>query len=594
MFEKEEKGKKEEKDKEKKEIDFNNHFKMPIYYNEKKVLLKKHIINDLELVETLDPSCNPMYHFLFNTNKEEAFSKKMVEQISEYYTTDSDFLKENQHLIKNHLIPSAISDFSQTKKKISEIWSEIKDDASFKDRYYYVDWKVADFLNRSEQFLQFMSIYNLASPVISLMMPIIVLIIPFFVIKFKGLNLTINEYIEILKNIISNHAIGKLFTQFNDVDINQKIYILISSGFYLFSIYQNITTCLKFNRNMKKIHSHFKDIQVYLENTIANCKNYLLNAEQLKTSSHVEFNRVLREKMETLKVFKSKIECVSEYKLNFSKVFEIGHILKTFYELYDDPLYNDAFLYSFGFNGYLDCLNGLKKNIDERKVNSAVFLIKKEKKKNKIMNNYYAALKDGEPVKNNVIFKKNIIITGPNASGKTTVLKSSLINIIFTQQFGFGFYDSMKICPYKYIHCYLNIPDTSGRDSLFQAEARRCKEIIDAVDSDKKDTHFCAFDELYSGTNPDEAATSATAFMEYLVKNANVSCLLTTHFVKVCKQLKKNKMVENYHMKTDKDGSRIKYLYKLEKGISIVKGGINVLSDMNYPQEILDNTIRNS
>jgi DNA mismatch repair ATPase MutS len=274
-------------------------------------------------------------------------------------------------------------------------------------------------------------------------------------------------------------------------------------------------------------------------------------------------------------------------------VFEVGHILKTFYELYDDPLYNDAFLYSFGFNGYLDCLNGLKKNIDERKVNTAVFLVKKEKKNNKIMN-YYAALKDGEPVKNNVIFKKNIIITGPNASGKTTILKSSLINIIFTQQFGFGFYDSMKICPYKHIHCYLNIPDTSGRDSLFQAEARRCKEIIDVVDSDKKDTHFCAFDELYSGTNPDEAATSASAFMEYLVKNANVSCLLTTHFVKVCKQLKKNKMVENYHMKTDKEGSRIKYLYKLEKGISTVKGGINVLSDMNYPQEILDNTIKNS
>lgn len=92
-----------------------------------------------------------------------------------------------------------------------------------------------------------------------------------------------------------------------------------------------------------------------------------MNAEQLKTSSHVEFNRVLREKMETFKEFKSKIERVSEYKLNFSKVFEIGHILKTFYELYDDPLYNDAFLYSFGFNGYLDCLNGLKRTSMRKK-----------------------------------------------------------------------------------------------------------------------------------------------------------------------------------------------------------------------------------
>ena len=109
-------------------------------------------------------------------------------------------------------------------------------------------------LNKSEQFLQFMSIYNLASPIISLLLPIIILIIPFFIIKFKGLNLTISEYIEILKTIISNHAIGKLFTKFNDVDINQKIYMLVSAGFYVFSIYQNITVCLRFNKNMKKIH----------------------------------------------------------------------------------------------------------------------------------------------------------------------------------------------------------------------------------------------------------------------------------------------------------------------------------------------------
>jgi hypothetical protein len=74
-----------------------------------------------------------------------------------------------------------------------------------------------------------------------------------------------------------------------------------------------------------------------------------------------------------------------------------------------------------------------------------------------------------------------MIITGPNASGKTTILKSTLINIILTQQFGCGFYSSAKLSPFKHIHCYLNIPDTSGRDSLFQAEARRCKEILDII-----------------------------------------------------------------------------------------------------------------
>ena len=47
-------------------------------------------------------------------------------------------------------------------------------------------------------------------------------------------------------------------------------------------------------------------------------------------------------------------------------------------------------------------------------------------------------------------------------------------------------------------------------------------------------------------------------------------------------------------MVADKIGSKIKYTYKLGEGISEVKGGINVLTEMNYPKEILSNTIFNS
>jgi DNA mismatch repair protein MutS len=144
--------------------------------------------------------------------------------------------------------------------------------------------------------------------------------------------------------------------------------------------------------------------------------------------------------------------------------------------------------------------------------------------------------------------------------------------------------------PYDKIHCYLNIPDTSGRDSLFQAEARRCKEIIDCINEETNKTHFCIFDELYSGTNPDEAITSANAFMDYIVKNKNVTCILTTHYIKLCKKLSKNNLIKNYNMKTLKinDNDNFEYTYKLVKGISKVKGGLKVLHDMKYPKEILD------
>jgi DNA mismatch repair ATPase MutS len=302
--------------------------------------------------------------------------------------------------------------------------------------------------------------------------------------------------------------------------------------------------------------------------------------------------------MEILKNIKSQLSSISEYSLfNTCKIKEIGNIFKCFYELHTDVTYNEAILYSLGFNGYIDCIEGLKQNIIERKINFATFS-KSGSKKNTFKNSYYACLSKNKskPVKNTIKLKKNLIITGPNAAGKTTILKSTLINIIFTQQFGCGFYDSAKLSPFNHIHCYLNIPDTSGRDSLFQAEARRCKEILDCINDNPKETHFCVFDELYSGTNPEEAETSATSFMLYLQKYKAVTSLLTTHFVKVCRKLDEVKTIENCKMITeiDKDSKRIIYTYKIAPGISEVKGGINVLTNLNYPKEIIDRTLLES
>jgi energy-coupling factor transporter ATP-binding protein EcfA2 len=567
--------------------EINNHFKMPIFYNDKKMKIKQHIVTDLELVKTIDASgCKPIYHYFFNNDND--VSEKLIEQVADYYTTDVDFITQNQELLKNYKrCDKKYTTYSENYANILEIWNEIKCETDFKEKYYYIDWPMLEFLNKSEHFLQFMSMYNLASPVISLLIPVFILIVPFFIIKLKGLTLTVNEYIEVLKVLAQSHAIGKLFTQFNDVSLNEKIYLLISAAFYFFSIYQNVTVCLKFHNNMIKIHKHFDEISNYIDYTIKSMDNYLIYSTDL--SSQNEFNKVLREKKQTLEGLKKKFAFITEYKLtSIKKIQEIGHILKYFYELHDDLLYNEVVMYSLGFNGYIDCLEGLQNNIEERKINYSAFV--KSKGKAQFKNNYYGPLKDENPIKNTIKFKKNIIVTGPNASGKTTILKSTLINIILTQQFGCGFYDSAQINPFKYIHCYLNIPDTSGRDSLFQAEARRCKDILDLIKTNEDETHFCGFDELYSGTNPDEAVTSSTAFMNYIIKNPNVHCILTTHFIKVCKKLQKNKNIINCHMETEKKDNRLIYKYKLVDGISEVKGGVAVLTAMDYPKEIISNT----
>jgi hypothetical protein len=227
------------------------YFKLPIYYNEKKRKLNANIIKDLELVKnansSADSSANSsafpdmsnnqsksMYdHYL---NVETPLAATLVDNISEYYTTDVNFLKDNQKILKTYIR----LDESRNYKEMIHLWKEIKTDTGFKDKYFYINWKMWDWLNKSEHFLQIMSVYNMMSPLISLIVPIIILIVPFFVIRIKGVVLTMDEYIEVLKVVMSNHAIGKLFTQFNNVSTGEKAYLVISALFYVFSIYQNI------------------------------------------------------------------------------------------------------------------------------------------------------------------------------------------------------------------------------------------------------------------------------------------------------------------------------------------------------------------
>jgi len=308
-----------------------------------------------------------------------------------------------------------------------------------------------------------------------------------------------------------------------------------------------------------------------------------------------DFNAVLRRNFNILLELHKEIGSIRPFTPSIWKIMELGELLRAYYILYSRDDYAEALQYSFGFEGYMNNLLGLHENISLGRIAPCFFIDENidcsGSENTQFQNMYYAPHLSGDYITNHCDFSRNIVLTGPNASGKTTFLKSVLMNVVFSQQVGMGFYSAGFLNPYTHIHSYLNIPDTSARDSLFQAESRRCKEIIDAIEG-SSGRHLCTFDELYSGTNPDEATKAAYSFLNYLDKRENVDFILTTHYVGVCEKIMitDNSKIGLYKMDADlnEENGDITYNYKIVKGISRIRGAMQVLRDMEYPDEILD------
>jgi len=552
-------------------------FKFPIEYIENKNKITENLKVDLELLETTDEKNKPMYELLLNPQTD--VGKKNLKRWSEYYTTDVEYLKATQNILKK------VSKLKLNTGLMDEMytsWNDIKNDNNFICKYHYIGWDKIKFLNYSLIFMHVLSVYNLSSPVVNLLSPFALFLVPYFLLKSMRVPITWDMYKVILIKQLKNHVIGQLFTSFHKVKFNQKMYILFCSGMYVYNFYQNILSCYNFYKNTYFITQKFELLRQYLNYTIENMKVYENIIE--KHNKYNEFYEDIQTNRYQLEKFLDIIKNIPKKCITMKNIFKIGKIMKNFYKLYDSEELNTTLEFSFGFNGYIDNLKGLEKNM--HKLNFTKFVKeKKNKTKLKMIDVYHPSIE--KPIKNSINLNKNRIITGPNAAGKTTILKATILNTIFSQQIGMGFYKKCNLLPFHHIHCYINIPDTCGRDSLFQAEARRCKDILDIINEHSNKRHLCVFDELYSGTNPYEAISAAYGYLTYIIKNKNVKFLLTTHFINLCKLLEKENEIENNSMHTVIKNDIPEYHYKIIKGVSNVKGGITVLKELDYPNEII-------
>lgn len=553
-----------------------NTFKIPIKYIEN-TPIDKHLINDLELLATVNDDKNPIYHNIFNPTNSLA-----INSINQWdcYTNNTVFLKDSQELYTN------INDLHEDKFNIntmSEDWKEIKKLQNFKERFQYIEWDKISFLNLFAPFLYILSFLNITAPLMQLLAPIMVFILPFFLIKAMGIPLTVSKYTELLTKMLRNNAIYNLFTRFKEAPIKEKLTMVVTVGLYFYNLWQNLLSCYRFYDNTFYIIEKLNNVKNYLNYTVDKIK--FLKSKIKHLSSYKKFYNNLSEYEIIFKEQSEKFAYIPEKTRSVSTIKSYGYIMKDFYYLHTSQEFNNLIQYSFEFHGYINNIIGINQNIQNHFINKTVYT---DKNKCNFKEIYHPSISN-KCVKNNIKLNKSIILTGPNAAGKTTLLKSTIINILFSQQIGYGYYKTATINPFKYIHCYINIPDSCSRDSLFQSEVRRCKEILDLINLNPDDRHFCVFDELYSGTNPYEAISSAYSYLNHIVKNKKVKFVLTTHYLKMCKLFRKHKKIKNYKMDTKiDDNDKPIYSYKIIKGYSNIKGGISVLKDLKYPDTIIN------
>ncbi|CCM09799.1 Putative uncharacterized protein [Cardinium endosymbiont cEper1 of Encarsia pergandiella] len=188
----------------------------------------------------------------------------------------------------------------------------------------------------------------------------------------------------------------------------------------------------------------------------------------------------------------------------------------------------------------------------------------------------------------------NVIVTGPNAGGKSTFLTGVATAVVLSQTFGITPAKSCELTPFSKINTYIEITDDiAAGKSLFMAEVDRFQSHLKLLKQLKKEEFsFTIFDEPFSGTNPVEGAAAEYSVLNYIAQYSNAFNIVATHYpvVMLLQQREPQKGFKNYKVfiKSIGKNGKIHYTYKVIPGASNQTIAIDILADQGYATEMLE------
>jgi len=453
---------------------------------------------------------------------------------------------------------------------IMTLKKDIEDDMSI--NLLYPSTIVINKFNYYPIFLDSYHFYKIfIMPISCLIYPLSIILGPYYYLNnYMKIYIPFSKYLYLLFNLLKVlcNTSGNIKT-----DITKIITVIIYIAIYIYSIYHTIMISYIIYKTRENLLIKLKGLVNFIKTAIV-----IIKRSNYCWLPYFLYNHEISK------------EDVNEAIINLEK---LKYDLSTIYKLWKNDKYKSYIIIILKIIYTIDIINfisKLRKNINwctpsYNNLTTKIWHIKNP------------LLSDSQ-VSNPVNLLKNFIITGVNAGGKTTYVKSIISNIVLAQTFGIINASKGNISIFDAIISFMRISDEIGKKSYFEAETECCSNMIDIankINNENKKGLF-VLDEPMHSTPPIEGMSVAYSIAKYLGRLEGISIIITTHFHKLIElenednsrfinlsvNAKKNEITDNYEFdyKICRGGTKqtiaIELLKKHKLNDEIINDAINI------------------